>query len=178
MEYFPFVCAVIWTACWAWIFQKGSKSQQWPYVVGKIIEAKVKSNLAGLNSGVFVGTNTGWSIGRRGNETVINKITYRVEVTYAYTANGKSLVGNRRKFADFEWYYTINAANEELKNFPVGKELCVYYDPINPSDSVLKVGNSTRTQLTLFIGIGLMLFSLIAAWNGWIKFDLTKWNVR
>ena len=66
--------------------------------------------------------------------------TYCLYVSYQYTVNGKTYDGDRVS------YSTENSCNSWSKNadddYPEGKEITVYYDPGNPSESVLQPGLS------------------------------------
>ena len=60
-------------------------------------------------------------------------------------------------------------AQEELKSYPKGKTIEVYYDPENPSDSVLKKG----VFWPMYIVVVVMVIMLIG--SIWASFALTKY---
>lgn len=66
--------------------------------------------------------------------------TYCLHVSYQYTVDGMTYDGDRVS------YSTENSCNSWSKNadddYPEGKEITVYYDPSNPSESVLLSGLS------------------------------------
>ena len=66
--------------------------------------------------------------------------TYCLYVSYEYTVNGKTYDGDRVS------YSTDNSCNSWSKDadddYPEGKGITVYYDPDNPSESVLEPGLS------------------------------------
>ncbi len=66
--------------------------------------------------------------------------TYCLHVSYQYTVDGNAYNGDRVS------YSTENSCNSWSKNadddYPEGKEITVYYDPDNPSESVLEPGLS------------------------------------
>ena len=63
-------------------------------------------------------------------------------------------------------------AQEELKSYPKGKTIEVYYDPENPSDSVLKKG----VFWPMYIMISIMIIILIG--SIWASFALPKYLKR
>lgn len=98
--------------------------------------------------------------------------TYCLHVSYQYTVDGKTYDGDRVS------YSTENSCNSWSENadddYPEGKEITVYYDPNNPSESVLQPGLSGVDFFVccffIFPLVGLLLlFGSINASIGYFK---------
>jgi hypothetical protein len=94
--------------------------------------------------------------------------SYSVRVQYAYTVEGSSYEGNTVGFGTMS-HNERSDAQEELKSYPKGKTIDVYYDPEHPSDSVLKKG----VFWPMYIVIAIMVIILIG--SIWASFALTKY---
>lgn len=62
----------------------------------------------------------------------------------------------------FEWTIggLFGSADNEKKELPVGKEVTVYYNPGNPKDSALALGNSVTPLLFTAISFVFLLWAL------------------
>jgi hypothetical protein len=74
--------------------------------------------------------------------------SYRAEIAYGYTADGRKWAVPRRAFGDF---YRLNGrkqAEQLTAAMPEGKTVTVYFDPASPGESVL--GTGLQSQHLLF----------------------------
>jgi hypothetical protein len=87
--------------------------------------------------------------------------TVRPAIKYTFVVNDKEYVSNQYSYGDFgssDARYARTAVN----SCPPGKAVTVYYDPANPSDSVLSFEASTATNFMLmflqpFVAVGLVM---------------------
>jgi hypothetical protein len=77
--------------------------------------------------------------------------TYNCRIRFTYDVNGTTFSGHNRQF--FERARNNKQAIEEiLKEYPMGKDVAVYYNPKNPSLSCLEpVSKPGETMVPLFI---------------------------
>ena len=94
--------------------------------------------------------------------------SYSLRVKYSYTVEGTTYDGNTIGFGRMS-HNERSDAQEELKSYPKGKTIDVYYDPENPSDSVLNKG----VFWPMYIVIAVMVIMLIG--SIWASFALTKY---
>ncbi|MCB8944514.1 MAG: DUF3592 domain-containing protein [Ardenticatenaceae bacterium] len=114
---------------WGWnILQDARASASWPTAVGLITRSEVTE-----------------STDAEGGDS------YSPEVTYTYQVNSLSYVGNRIKFGENS-YNSRNRAQEIAANYPVNKEITVFYEPTQPDNSVLEAGVSSGSYIVLAIG--------------------------
>jgi hypothetical protein len=111
------------------IFLEAKASASWPSVVGTVTKAQVVER-----------------IGPR----------YFPDVTYSYQVDGRGFTGTRLRAShgDFD---IREAAAQAIDNLAVGQEVPVYYDPINPSQSVLQAGADFREYALLCVPVGMLL---------------------
>lgn len=67
----------------------------------------------------------------------VMSISFTPHVTYSFEALGQKLTGNRIAYKTLV-SKTQKHAQTVIETYPVGKTVTVYYDPKNPSDSVLE----------------------------------------
>jgi len=119
------------TCAWGWtIMARGRRMQRWPNVEG-IIEVVQPASSRG---------------------DLLPRITYR------YSVDGKS-------FESVHSYPSGTAASPELADFynrkyPQGSTVRVWYDPLEPRNSVLEPGPQQGDWLVLAFGAGAVLISI------------------
>jgi hypothetical protein len=59
------------------------------------------------------------------------------DIRYVYTVDGVDYAGRTVRF-NFSWAY--RSTMKALAAFPVGRSVCVHYDPMDPATSVLETG--------------------------------------
>jgi hypothetical protein len=136
-----------------WMINKGIQSENWDKGTATITSSEIeKTESRSKDAQGFTQTST----------------SYSVRVTYAYTVEGNNYEGNTVGFGTMS-HNERSDAQEELKSYPQGKSIDVYYDPENPSDSVLKKG----VFWPMYIVIVVMVIMLIGSF--WASFALTKY---
>ena len=136
-----------------WMINKGIQSENWDKGTATITSSEIeKTESRSKDAQGFTQTST----------------SYSVRVTYAYTVEGNNYEGNTVGFGTMS-HNERTDAQEELKSYPQGKSIDVYYDPENPSDSVLKKG----VFWPMYILIAIMLVILVG--SIWASFALTKY---
>jgi len=136
-----------------WAINKGMQSENWDKGTATVTSSEIeKTESRSKDAQGFTRTST----------------SYSVRVQYAYTVEGSSYEGNTVGFGTMS-HNERSDAQEELKSYPKGKTIDVYYDPEHPSDSVLKKG----VFWPMYIVIAIMVIILIG--SIWASFALTKY---
>ena len=136
-----------------WAINKGMQSENWDKGTATVTSSEIeKKESRSKDAQGFTRTSTSFS----------------VRVQYTYTVEGSSYEGNTIGFGTMS-HNEKSDAQEELKSYPKGKTIVVYYDPENPSDSVLKKG----VFWPMYIVIAVMVIVLIG--SIWASFALTKY---
>ncbi|MGB4270391.1 MAG: DUF3592 domain-containing protein [Spirochaetota bacterium] len=79
-------------------------------------------------------------------------------ITYEFEVGGEKYRGSQISFKN------LDIPDEELlRLYPLGKKVKVYYDPDDPSYSLLEPGISIQTYTALFIGIVLLVVAISTA---------------
>jgi hypothetical protein len=84
--------------------------------------------------------------------------TYVYEVTYGYAVNEIAYTGDRYSLGEGSTasrpYDTAREAEQAgLEAYPLGSAITVYYDPQNPTETVLKRGPNIGTYAPLIMGL-------------------------
>jgi len=118
--------------------KKAEESQSWSSASGRITESFVRSEESWDSDGY---TTT----------------SYYPEVRYTYEFLGTEYIGHQIAFGGSVGNSNYKKAEEILAQYPVGKNVVIYYDPNNPGDAVLerRIGG----KIMLIIGV---IFSLVA----------------
>lgn len=117
-------------------YQDGEATKAWPSTSGEVLSANVEEKERRERD----------SDGRSRT-----RYTYTPRVTYAYTIQGVDYTGHRIRADDSGG--DRDKAFDTINDFPVGSTVDVYYDPSNPSSSVLRQG-ADPVAVWLFGGIG------------------------
>lgn len=120
-------------------------SVKWPHVKGEILTSKLEEEADDSGEGA--------------------PKTFRAAVTYRYTVDGKTFEGDRTDLNDLS---TSDPAPAQslLQQFPAGATVDVFYDPQNPSQSLLKPGISGASAIypavgLLLVVLGLSMFGIV-----------------
>ena len=125
---------------WGWnILQNARASASWPTADGIVTRSEVT-----------------FSTDAEGGDS------YQPKVTYKYEANNLSYENDTIKFGENS-YGSNRKADEIAGNYPVGKNVTVYYDPERPERSVLEPGVTGGSYLVLGIGAFFILLTMILA---------------
>ena len=114
----------------------GTLSGDWPTTEGKMIESRIKTRR------------------KKGKKKRL------LVIKYAYQVNGSRHINNKAQYLD-NVFYSTTRKKEIVSQFPAGKIIPVYYNPDNPSQSVLFPGFSTGSFFggialgSIFMGIGM-----------------------
>ena len=136
-----------------WAINKGMQSENWDKGTATITSSEIeKKESRSKDAQGFTRTST----------------SYSVRVQYAYTVEGSSYEGNTIGFGIMS-HNEKSDAQEELKSYPNGKTIDVYYDPENPSDSVLKKGVFWPMYIVIVIMVIILIGSI------WASFALTNY---
>ena len=117
-----------------WLQYNGSRSTSWPSVPGTIVESKVRAFKVRL-------------FGRD------HEPSFRADVTYEFYVAGMPYTGDTISFNPGSTHPM--SVTSRVQQYPLGKTVLVYYDPEDPSRSVLQPGSGGIT-ITLFTGFMLL----------------------
>jgi Protein of unknown function (DUF3592) len=120
------------------IFLEARASAHWPAVPGVVTHAEV----------VPIG-----EIKRK----------YRTEVSYQYAVAGVDRQGSRIRTSDGEWD-SLDAARSALGTLATDARVMVYYDPADPSRSVLEAGVGFQETALLIVPIFMLAIGVFAWW--------------
>lgn len=122
------------------------KSSSWPSVQGRIISSEIKSH-----SRTYRDTTTN----REKNETV-----YDAHINYGYVINGITYSNDDVKIGGIIQTNTTIWARKLLDKYPQGKVVNVYYNPEDPSQSVLEKGLQLSTWSFSALGLAIFIFGI------------------
>ncbi len=136
-----------------WMINKGMQSENWDKGTATITSSEIeKTESRSKDAQGFTQTST----------------SYGVSVKYSYTVEGGNYEGNTVGFGTMS-HNERSDAQEELKSYPKGKTIDVYYDPENPSDSVLNKGVFWPMYIVIVVMVIILIGSI------WASFALTKY---
>ena len=136
-----------------WMINKGMQSENWDKGTATITSSEIeKTESRSKDAQGFTQTST----------------SYSVTVKYSYTVEGSNYEGNTVGFGTMS-HNERSDAQEELKSYPKGKTIDVYYDPENPSDSVLNKGVFWPMYIVIVVMVIILIGSI------WASFALTKY---
>ena len=93
--------------------------------------------------------------------TVSETTTGNALLVYSYTVHGVRYENNRRSFFSEGAIESPDYAEEVVQQYPVGKEVTVYYNPDDPSDAVLEPGSVVPIIVPIIIGFFVCGFASI-----------------
>lgn len=149
LSVFIFVFASVFVGTWMTrSFKENEVRNRWGTVHGKIISSQVKTSLS------------------RPSKKTKRGSLYFPAITYAYSINGRDFLGESYSF--LQWS-TSNRAEVEaiVARFTPGSAGSVFYNPQNPSESVL---NPIVPEKQVYLGIAGLVGYII------IPFLLIKWR--
>ena len=123
------------------------RSARWPMVKGRVTASGFED---GPPAGRYFHTPTG-----------------RATVTYKYELHGRELTGDRIFVGDDEFESAYEAQKRTRYYYP-GVSVDVFYDPDNPSRTVLETGLTWSRSWKFLLGaflFGVGVFGLITAWQ-------------
>ena len=105
-------------------WQSALSSKDWPTVSGTVVHSELKKRLKAR---------------RPGQKSHQSRTQFTPEIRYDYTVEGQSFTGDRVSYGD---YSSSNEAQMKavVAQYPVGKSVTVFYDPEDPSSSLLESG--------------------------------------
>ena len=124
--------------------KKADASQNWPSTNGAIIET---------------GTTRNFSSGADGDSDIV---TYTPKLKYSFRVDDVEFISDKIAFGYGKSYNSEMAALSALQNYPVGKQVAVYYNPENPNEAVLERKNQ-RQVWGLVGGILLIVLGLCSS---------------
>lgn len=118
----------------------GLKSRSWPTATGTVQDARIQSHQ---------------SRDEEGDVTT----TYEALIRYQYNVAGQEHQGMRRTFSDVR---TSSRSRTEkiLERYPAGSSVTVYYDPGDPSASVLEPGVGLMSYILLLLVLAFLVFGV------------------
>jgi Protein of unknown function (DUF3592) len=87
--------------------------------------------------------------------------TYRPDVSYRFTVEGKELVGRRACFGDRISTSLSSFAERIVRKYPNGAKVKVRYNPRRPENAVLEPGLNGFIISIFLVGIGLFAIGIL-----------------
>jgi len=128
--------------------KKGTESQNWPKVMGKISRAEVLEELDTDEEG-------------------FTSKSYKPEIEYQYGVGDEEFTSTKVSFGGTRTYSSHKKAEESLINYPLNGSVSVFYNPQDPSESVLIQGTKGTMGL-IIVGIVFLAVSIITSCVGLI----------
>ncbi len=122
----------------AYVFYRIVRIYFWPKTKGKIVKSYLEERLKKLNYNHYI-----------------------AHIEYTYVVNGKTYISTKIFISDIPT--DKGTAEKLIKEFPEGKEVDVYYNPLRPKEAILKRSFTTNMfiQLLVFFGMfSVFLFTL------------------
>ncbi|MBL4884939.1 MAG: DUF3592 domain-containing protein [Planctomycetaceae bacterium] len=119
---------------WGWpVLQMAKASQDWPSTNGSVLSSEVVSN--------------------RDND---GDTSYRPQIEYSYQVDGQDYQQGNIRY-DGDWGSSNSSyAHKTVREYPIGKQVDIYYDPENVTEAVLEPGVTWASYSIL--GFGLIFF--------------------
>jgi hypothetical protein len=122
------------------LLREALRSARWPKIRGRVTASEFKG---GPLAGRYIRTTTG-----------------RGEISYQYELNGRELTGNR-VFVGDEEFGSAYEAQRRTRHYYTGVAVDVYYDPADPSRSVLETGLTWSRGWKFFVGVLLLILGVV-----------------
>jgi flagellar basal body-associated protein FliL len=94
-------------------------------------------------------------------------VNYQPVVQYTYQVNGLTYNGGKISFGANSFDY--NTAQSKVGKYPVGAQVVVHYNPINPGEAVLET-QAAGSKIFLIIGIIFALIGLLSCCGTGVAF--------
>ncbi len=148
MEYIPLlrICLLIGGVLQILFFLRivcqTERSKHWPTTTGIILSSELSSF---------------------GSENADSSKTYKADIKYQYQIDEKNYTSRRIYYGDWISISFSSLVKKIVREYGVGKECIVHYDPQNPLKEVLRVTLATPVYFLLlggltFVGISIYLF--------------------
>ncbi|MBF0123424.1 MAG: DUF3592 domain-containing protein [Candidatus Omnitrophica bacterium] len=118
-------------------WRKANASQSWTSVNGVVESAKV--------------TTLSFRSGKNGLSR-----SYGVSVVYRYAFNGLEYKGNKVRMMDGT-FTNPSSADRFVQHYPPGARVAVFVNPHDPSDAVLKTGESQGEMIFVYLSVAFAL---------------------
>ena len=90
--------------------------------------------------------------------------TYRVQIAYAYRLGSLDYHGTAQKWGWTKYYGNLEGAQAVVAQYPVGRDVPVYYDPTMPATSVLEPDNRVGSYAPLIVTAVFGFSALLMLW--------------
>ena len=130
-------------------FATGLRAERWPTVPGRILAADAE--LSG-------------TVSARGP---FGEPHYVPRIRYEYEINGRAYRGERIRFGG-AGFMSLARAREELREWPVGTEVSVAYDPRDPMNATLERGADAAYAIWA-CSCALIALVFLGGYMGWIE---------
>jgi hypothetical protein len=123
---------------------KAKKASAWPTVPGTVLSSGLEEHRSHDSDG---GTS----------------VNYEPRVQYQYAIMGSPFTGYRLSFGNAS--YSYNIAARKIAAYPQGAQVTVYYNPDDPSDSVLEPKAAGGVVL-IVIGVIFVVLAIVLGFTG------------
>ncbi|MEW4490369.1 DUF3592 domain-containing protein [Thalassoglobus sp. JC818] len=148
----------------AMVKEKTDDGGNWPSVNGKVVKSEVETREE--ESTVMIGKRI----------TKVTTTDYVARVLAEFEVDGKAYTTDRIHLIGKQAFSKRIPAAALLNNFPIGKEVPVYYNPENPEEAMLSKGSNIDTNpMTVVIGgicfafVGIVIVTILSSVIGMIE---------
>jgi len=135
------IAGLMWLGYGVMLYRKHKKAAQWTSVPGTIIESSISEITIKLTPGM------------------------RFNLKYEYRVDDRSYTGSRLTLVDTMDYPATASNRTTVENlvaqYPVGKNVQVYFNPNDPQQSFLYKGFGTVPYICMAVGIGIIIYAII-----------------
>lgn len=141
MTVVPFLLVGLGLFIWGMRGQRGgNESKSWPIAMGRVVMSQVESRRS--------------RSGQSGYST-----NFYPQIVYEYDIGGQRFQSNQINRGVSIGYGMVSMAQRKTLQYPPGSHVQVFYNPANPSESVLETGASGGSKILMVIGLMIFLFS-------------------
>lgn len=124
-----------------WFIRSANESKSWPEAEGTIRAARVR-----------------WRTSSSDPNKMNPTREYHIEVTYRYEVDGVEYNNDRYSLGTGPRAGKTFRSDQEARTvasatYPLGRKIAVFYDPANPSSSVLSSGLNAGTYVPVILGV-------------------------
>lgn len=97
----------------------------------------------------------------------------QAQIVYRYSVDGREFEGSQVELIEFT---SRSDSREELRRYPEGSQVTVYYQPDDPANAALRTGLRQSTLLAVLFGIAcccwILHFTARGSWIGFQRYRL------
>lgn len=126
---------------------RGWATKEWPQTTGRVVYSGIENRLSSDDNGY--------------------KTVYRARIRYTYDVKGEPFSSEGVRYKDVET--SLRAKIDQiLREYPVGSEVEVFFNPGAPQESVLEPGVAAFDYIFLVVGFVITAIGLLQSLKDWL----------